>query len=153
MNTAKKGRAWAWGLGAFYLAFAGSSLTFALYANTQRIDLVSTDYYQQATTYQAHLEKMQRSTALPADSSWSLSQSNGAWSLHFPVDQTASPSGTIHLYRPNDSRRDHHLTIALGPDGSQPLARNLQPGLWQVKVDWSRGETTYFSQLPLVVEP
>lgn len=140
------GRSWAWGIAGTYTFFALATLTFVGFTLTQRTDLVSADYYQQANTHHSHMEAAARARALPADQRWQATLNGDHLICLFP---RADIQGTLHLYRPADERLDRELEIDLW-QGPQQID-DLQTGRWQLKILWQMDGQDYYHQQDLLV--
>ncbi len=153
-RAGKGGRAWAWGVAAVYTVFALMAVSFAIFASVQSVDLVSSDYYQRELKHQEHMENALRAQALPSGVAWSVQALANGLLCSFPVEKMlgAAPSGTIHLYRPNDARLDRHFVI--GTEGGQQrlVTGPLKSGLWRVRFQWAVGGEEYFQEIVLEVD-
>ena len=153
-SALRKGRAWAWGITGLCLLFISTTLGFVAFSFSQRVDLVSPDYYQREIEHQRQIDKAARTATLPEGVGWKLVR-EGDWIVFsFPREQVKEEvRGVIHLYRPSDARLDREWPIELDPEGRQrlPLAE-LAAGFWRVKIDWRMGGEEYYSELAIKVE-
>ena len=153
-SVVQTGRAWAWGIVGACVLFIGVMLGFVAFSFSQRVDLVSRDYYQREIEHQQQIDRVTRTGSLPAGIAWDLAQEGGQAVFAFPLERVEKPvRGSIHLYRPADASLDQKWKIALDGAGRQrvPLA-SLEPGRWRVKIDWKLGEKEYYSEFALTVE-
>jgi len=151
-KTNTGGRAWAWGVTAVYTIFALMAISFAIFAAGESVDLVSSDYYQRELEHQEHIENVRRTEALPAGTTWSVGALPNGLLCSFPVEQVGVPSGSIHLYRPDDSRLDRRFEIGL-VDGEQRLLMGpLKSGLWRARFEWAVEGLEYYEEIELEAE-
>ncbi len=150
----KGGRAWSLGVAGAYMVLVVLVLGFVGFALTQEVELVSADYYQRAIGHQDHIDSVKRAQALPAEVAWTATREGGQFAFAFPVHKIRGTlQGTIHLYRPDDFRRDREYAIALDANGRQLLpAADLEAGLWRAKIRWDHGAVGYYSELVLRVD-
>lgn len=149
-----QGRGWSWGIVAAYLLFAATTLGFVAFSFSQRVDLVSRDYYQRETDHQQQIDRVERTGMLPDGIAWSMRRQGEQILFQFPQDQVEGKvEGSMHLYRPSNASLDRKLIIKLDANGQQSLAANeLEAGLWRVKISWSLGAEEYYSEFAFVME-
>lgn len=142
---------WGHGIVLSFIIF-GAGLAVSLYiAFSNRIELVSDDYYERGLSYQRQMQRMADAAGL--DSAVSAVMSDGMLVVTVPrSDTVAVVSGILRLFRPSDGRRDVIVPIALDGTGRQriPVAA-LEPGLWRLKVDWTEGGKAYYHEQPVVI--
>jgi nitrogen fixation protein FixH len=127
-------------------------VTFVAWAMRQREDLVSADYYEREVRYQQQLDSMNRSQTLAAQVRITFDPSQPAIVITLPGDKRQGARGQVHLYRPSDARLDRELPLALDADGVQRLdAKQLNNGLWKVRVKWNANGQEYFLDQPVIV--
>lgn len=144
----QRGRPWLWGTIIVYSLFASGTLGFVYFASSQKVDLVSEDYYKQELQYQNHIETVRRTDRDAKSVQWNLSPDGAAVEFHFP----SSVSGTITFYRPSTSKLDRTFTIAAGTDGVQRIpVESIPKGFWKVKIDWKEQSTAYYTEIDVTI--
>ena len=127
-------------------------VTFVAWAMRQREDLVSADYYEHEVRYQQQLDSMNRSQTLATQVVVTFDPAQQAIVIALPSDKRSGATGRVHLYRPSDARLDREWPLALNADGVQRLdAKQLDNGLWKVRVKWSADGQEYFLDQPVIV--
>jgi hypothetical protein len=127
-------------------------VSFVAWAMRQRDDLVSTDYYEREVRYQQQLDSMNRSQTLAAQVVVTFDPTQLAIVITLPSDKRQGATGQVHLYRPSDARLDRELPLVLNADGVQRLdAKQLDNGLWKVRVKWNANGQEYFLDQPVIV--
>ena len=149
-----RGRGWPWGILAAYLLFMATTLGIVAFSFSQRVDLVSRDYYQREIDHQRQIDRVERTGALPGGIVWSMGWEGERVFFQFPQDQVEGKvEGIMHLYRPSNASLDRTLVIKLDANGRQSLAADeLDSGLWRIKISWSLGAEEYYSEFAFVVE-
>jgi nitrogen fixation protein FixH len=143
---------WPISIMAFFAIAITFSVCFVTWALRQRDDLVSADYYEREVRYQTQLDSMNRSQAVATKTVVTFEPNLQTIVITLPEAQTPGMTGSIHLYRPSDSRLDRELPLALTADGTQRLdTKQLGDGLWKVRVKWSANGQDYFLDQPVIV--
>ena len=152
-TTTKKssGRLWAWGTVIVYCLFAGGTIGFVLFASTQKVELVSDDYYKNEVVYHDQIERVNRTNALDESVEWHLSDDKKT--LDFLFSLRLVKEGTITFYRPSASAMDKIYTIKTDEAGSQQVSlAGLQEGMWRVKVQWQDNDgKSYYKEANLTL--
>lgn len=149
----RRGRSWAWGVIGAYSAFALLTLTMVGFAFSHRVDLVSDDYYQREIDHQRHIDRVERTSELPAGAQWSISHEEGSFLFQLPLVHFADDlQGRIHFYRPDNSTLDRTFGIELDASGSQRITSAGMPiGHWRIRIEWQAGGLGYYSERELNV--
>lgn len=137
---------WNWGVGiaTVYAIFAGATLGFVTFAMSERVDLVSPDYYVESLGHDARQDAAARASAL--GSSFHIERGQAGVTIQWPHD--ARPDrGSVTLYRPADSRADRRIATAPDRDGQQVISIAAIPaGAWVVQCEWTSGGVTYYAE-------
>ncbi|MBS1809984.1 MAG: FixH family protein [Acidobacteria bacterium] len=142
---------WGYGIAAVYTVFALSTLGIVAFTMTQKIELVSPDYYAKEVKYEQQINRQRQTNALEQPVTCVLSEDGQSVKLQFPA-QSANVQGTILFYRPSDSARDQEFAIALSADSSQTIpTAKLAKGLWRVKVTWSSDGRDFYNEFIVMV--
>lgn len=139
---------WGWGVATVYTLFALATLAFAAYSFTQKVELVSADYYSKGNDFDQHAGRVRNSQALAKPVQQSYDASKRVLTLRFPQ---AVSKGSVLLYRPSESGLDQ--TFVLHCDSNNEMiipTSSLIQGHWRVQIEWeSEGKSFYdeFSQV------
>ncbi|MBK9247317.1 MAG: FixH family protein [Ignavibacteria bacterium] len=144
----QRGRPWLWGTIIVYCLFASGTLGFVFFASSQKVDLVSEDYYKQELQYQQHIETVKRTGDAAKKVQWNLSAD--ATSIDFQIPNSAT--GTIRFYRPASSTLDKSFAMKAGSDGVQriPVA-DIAKGYWKVKIEWKEQNNSYYEETEVTI--
>ena len=141
---------WPLAIALAYGLFAVLTIGFVVFAVRNPTDLVSRDYYRDEIRHQERMDSEQRAQNDPDAPTVAMNKAARTCVIHFPG--TAPASGTLTLYRPSDAKLDR--TVAVSLDGKQSQTLDLAdsvPGLWRLRIEWTRSNETYFSEEVLVL--
>lgn len=131
--------------------FASGVVSYIVFAQTNRMELVGADYYEQEIRFQQRIDSVDRTRAVQKDVT--VGYDKGLIRIVLPAEHAKqNPTGGIHLYRPSNSKLDQHVKLVVGPSGEQQLdAKSLQGGLWKVRVTWTVGKDEFYFDQSIVV--
>ena len=136
----------------FALFFAGT-VGLVVMACSQKVDLVSTDYYEQELKFQGRIDRVERTRHAAGHAAIAYDAASRSITVSLPPEQSRlTVLGSIELYRPSASGMD--LAVRFAPDatGTQRLdASGLAPGLWRVRVSWTAEKENYYFEQKVVV--
>jgi hypothetical protein len=120
-------------------------------AVTTNFELVDKDYYKNELRYQQVIDASNRSNAL--SSSVLLSQTERDILLELPAEmKNKTITGELFFYCAYDSRKDRRLVINTGTEAIQVFDKSvIEPGKYTVKINWSSGETNYYSEKSITI--
>jgi len=138
---------WNWGKGmaTVYIVFVIGTLSFVVYALTQKVELVSKDYYAQEVAYQKRIEQIERTNAL--SESVNIDIANNKVNILFPTEAIPQ-KGTIHFYHPSTSSLDTIITIKENNSEKSMMIdiATLPKGHWKIVTKWFSNNTDYYSE-------
>ncbi len=151
ITSKSRGRLWSWGTAIVYCIFAGGTIAFVIFTTTQKVDLVSEDYYKKEVVYHDQIERINRTNALDESVDWHIG--NNGKTLDFLFSLRLVKGGTITLYRPSSSSMDKKYTITVRDEGLQRIpVEELAKGLWRVKVEWYDNDgKSYYKEAELTL--
>jgi hypothetical protein len=142
---------WPLGIILTFVIFISGTIGLVVMAFSQKVDLVSEDYYEQEIKFQNRLDRLGHTQHLGATVAYEAAAKQIL--IRLPDSQAGQAvTGRIQLYRPSAAGLDREL--ALNPDqtGAQSLdAGSLRPGLWKVRITWNVGKQEYFLDQQIVV--
>jgi len=137
---------------AWFIVFGIFLVSFIVWAVRQRVDLVADNYYEHEVRYQQRLDRLNNSQALAAQTVVTFNSASHSIVITLPAAESLGAAGRIHLYRPSDARLDQDIPLLLNSRGVQQLdARQLQDGLWKVRLEWSANGRDFYVDQPVVV--
>ena len=149
----KKREWWPIGIGVFYLLFVLSFLLFITFANSQKTELVETNYYEKGIQYQQQIDSIDRTKALHGEIRVTYQKEANRITLHFPDSISKQQvKGAVVFFRPSDEDKDFTLPLTINAAGKQIIPdKQLVSGLWRVKLKWVMSQETYFHEIKLIV--
>ncbi|HSU57242.1 MAG TPA: FixH family protein [Candidatus Dormibacteraeota bacterium] len=145
---------WPWAIiCAFSLFFCGT-ISLVVLASSQKVDLVSSDYYEKEIKFQNQIERFHSTARLGAQASVAYDATNKLISINLPAEQVGHAlSGRIEFYRPSSASLDRVLTLSPNSNGIQTIdTTGLVPGLWKVRVSWTASEGEFFIDQRVVIK-
>ena len=129
-----------------FLVFAAMICYLVYRAVTTNFELVDKEYYKNELRYQQVIDASNRSAAL--SSPVLLNQTEQGIFLELPAEmKNKIINGELFFYCAYDSRKDRRLLINTGTEANQVFDKSvIEPGTYTVKVNWSSGETNYYSE-------
>ena len=136
----------------FVLFFAGT-VGLIVMACSQKVDLVSADYYEQELKFQGRIDRLERTRHAATQATVAYDANQQCITISLPADQAGHEvSGHIELYRPSAAGLDREVKLTPDAKGVQRLdATGMVPGLWKVRVSWTVEQQDYFLDQKVVV--
>ncbi|HXP59194.1 MAG TPA: FixH family protein [Dongiaceae bacterium] len=151
MNTTRN--LWPYGIILTFVLFISGTATLVFVACSQKVDLVSDDYYEQELRYQQQVDRLDHTQNLHGAAAVTFDPAALSITISLPATPVQLPIlGRICLYRPSDVRLDREVALAVDAAGTQHVdASKLQTGLWRVRVFWTADGKDYFVDRSIVV--
>jgi len=130
---------WGWRIALIYTTFALATIGFMIFSFTQKVDLVSKQYYADELKYDAKM--LAENNTMKLSEVLSVTNNGDLLSIQFP---NTPESGAIHLYRPSESDLDKEIKIVGGRAEQTFSIATLQAGLWIAKIEWKSDNTTFY---------
>ena len=132
---------WGWRIALIYTTFALATIGFMIFSFTQKVDLVSKQYYADELNYDAKM--LAENNTMKLSEVLLVTNNGDLLSIQFP---NTPESGAIHLYRPSESDLDKEIKIAGGRAEQSFSIATLQTGLWIAKIKWKSDNTTFYAE-------
>ena len=138
----------------FVLFFAGT-VGLVVMAFSQKVDLVSADYYEQELKFQGRIDRVEQTQKAATQATVAYDAANHCITVSLPPDQARLEVwGSIELYRPSAAGMDRAVRFKPDANGTQRLdASAMAPGLWRVRVTWTAEKENYYLDQKVVVAP
>ena len=141
-----------WGTGILIvviLIFSGV-IAFFLYSLTLESSLVETNYYEKELVYQERIDRIRNTESLPEKIR--VTVSDNAIVIHYPsMVKGMVPEGNLWFYRPSDEARDFRIPVNWGDTTLQLVRRDILPGRWLVKIEWTLDGKGYYQEESIIV--
>jgi hypothetical protein len=143
---------WPYALIGTFIIFITGTVGLVVMACSQKVDLVSENYYDQEIKYQSRIDSSVRAKNLGATITYDSSTRHVIISL--PARQVGKKlSGQIQFYRPAAAGLDLEFKLQPDANGIQSLdAAKLQNGLWKIRVAWNAGGQDFFLEQEIVTD-
>ena len=140
---------WGKGIVIAFILFAAALFAAVGFTLSQRVDLVTDNYYEKELKYQEHIDVLKETGNL--ESRLLIQNSEGAVVFTFPDGKTV-PAGEINFYRPSDASKDFSVNVSTDGNGIQlvPTAK-LDRGMWKVQVTWYSGNKKFYKEEKLFI--
>lgn len=137
---------WGWKIALLYSGFVVMMLVLVGMSVSQKIDLVSEDYYAMELIHQQKIDKIRRAGALEEGVKWRLGEE--FLEITFPENfDKNTVSGDIILYCPADNSKDRVIPIKLDSGTTQRIPRaGVRTGRYHLQVDWAVKDVTYWNE-------
>lgn len=144
---------WPWAIVLTFVLFISGTVSLVVMACSQRVELVSPNYYEQELQFQGQLDRMNRTSQLAAPAKVSYDPVHKLIAISLPPEhQGRKATGRIDLYRPSAAGQDRRLALQTDERGSQNLdAARLGTGLWKLRLTWQVDGQEYFHEQPVVI--
>ena len=144
---------WPLGIILTLAVFITGTVGLVVMACSQRVDLVSPDYYERELKYQGQIDRVERTHRAASQGSVAYDAAGKCITVSLPADQVSlAVWGSIELYRPSAAVMDHAVSLKPDAKGIQRLdASGLAPGLWRVRVSWTSEKQNYYLEQEVVV--
>lgn len=136
---------WGTKLGIMASIYVIGVLIFVGFSTTQKINLVSKDYYPTAINHQEQITKIKN--ALQMETPVTIEQVGENIEIRFPDEMKNGIEGDIIMYRPADYDLDLKYKLALNESGVHVLStNNLLKGRYTIKLDWVQSDVPYYKE-------
>lgn len=136
---------WGTKLGIMASIYVIGVLIFVGFSTTQKINLVSTDYYPTGVKHQDKINKIKNAQQL--ETPIGIEQVGDQIQITFPADMKSGVEGDIIVYRPADYDLDLKYKLALNDSGVQVISTNeLLQGRYTIKLDWVHNNVPYYKE-------
>ncbi len=148
----KKENQFLYGIVLILILFLLVHVGFVFFASQQDFPLVADDYYQKELQYQDQIDRLNR--AYDSQIYIHVTVENRTVHLTYPSQFLEGDiQGTLHLFRPSDSKMDQYFPLTVNRDLTQVLSpETLASGRWILYVDWMQNGKTYSLVKNLYVE-
>jgi hypothetical protein len=138
---------WGVGIAIVYILFVLGMLTLVFKSRSQKIDLVTENYYQQELAYQEEIDAKQRvedSGCMPV-----IQKKSNQYQIQIPGSKGNPIQGSLLAYCPSNKKEDRLISLKPTNDGQWLLdLESLSPSQYILKLHWSKGGEIYAASLP-----
>ncbi len=144
---------WPYAIILTFIVFICGTIGLVVMASSQRVDLVSNNYYEQELKYQGQIERAKHARQLNTPTLIAYDRTHQQIALTLPQEHSGRPlTGQIQLYRPSEAALDRQFRLQPDTQGHQTLdASNLRPGLWKIHIDWTVDKEDFATDQQVVI--
>jgi hypothetical protein len=134
---------WGYKIAFLYGGFVVIVLASVVFAMTQRVDLVTNNYYDKGISFQDQIDRNSRTRALKEKTEILIIENS--IKLKFPnLPDKNNPKDYILLYRPSDPSKDIKMPVSADSLCFQRIPTDkLAKGFWKIKLNWTSGGAEY----------
>jgi hypothetical protein len=153
MNTSRN--LWPLGIIVTFVLFFAGTVGLVVMAFSQKVDLVSADYYEQELKFQGRIDRIEQTRKAAGQATVAYDAPSRCITVSLPPEQARLEVwGSIELYRPSAAGMDRAVRFKPDANGTQRLdASAMAPGLWRVRVTWTAEKENYYLDQKVVVAP
>lgn len=151
MKTSKN--LWPLGIILTFIVFISGTVGLIVMAATQRVDLISGNYYEQEIKYQSRIDSLSRAQQLGTNASIVYDLALKRILITLPEEHVdVGVTGRVELYRPSMAGLDRQIPLDMKDNNVQSIdASELQRGLWRVRAIWTVNKTEFALDQKIVV--
>ncbi len=134
---------WGYKILAVYLVFVAGIVVMVYKSSTQKIDLVTTDYYAKELKYQERIDAVKRTTALSGKVRYEVKENTITITLPAEFD-SKEVTGNILLYYPANSSKDISKDFTTGNRIITIALPAFAKGSYQFQLNWKADGYAYY---------
>ncbi|SEI58201.1 FixH protein [Dyadobacter koreensis] len=141
---------WGAGIAILYSGFVAMILVLVGMSASQKIDLVTDNYYAEELQFQDKINKSERAKALEDPLKWEVDEKGIL--IHYPKSfSEKNLSGKVNLYCPSDDSKDLHFQVSTKNNIQFIASSEIPDGRYYLQIDWKNGEDTYWNEDLIVI--
>ncbi len=143
---------WGWKMALVYTAFVVAIMTFVFKARSEKIDLVTKEYYEKELQFKDRMEASNNANEL--FSSISVKNEKGSIEIQLPQQQAKRIlNAQVHFYCPSDADKDVQLDLNPDENAHQSLLTStLKSGNYLAKLQWKADDKNFFIEKKLRID-
>jgi hypothetical protein len=132
-----------------YAIFITGILFMVFTSSSQKMDLVTTDYYAKELKYQEKIDKASRVNALSEELQYQIK--DNTITINFPKDFLAKKlTGTVNLYCPADEDKD--ITQNFSLQDTALIIKTTNKGQYELHINWQADGITYYFEKKIFIQ-
>jgi|APLak6261661892_1056031.scaffolds.fasta_scaffold08701_2 hypothetical protein len=142
---------WGTKIASLYIGFVALVIFMVSFSMSQKIELVSPDYYAKELKYQDKINEMNNANALSEPVTHTINTTG--IEIQFPTLFTnKTVKGEIVFFCPSDANKDYKTPLTLNRSGSQTIAKSsLHSGMYKMQLSWTADNKNYFTEETIVI--
>ncbi len=134
-----------------YLFFVAGILLLVFKSSSEKVDLVTKDYYQKELKYEQKIDEAERAQSLSSPLQYEVS--NNKVLITFP-EEMKGKAITAHtlLYYAADETRDSVYNLHTDSAKLVMILPESDKGMYELKMDWKVDTTKYYSEHKVLIK-
>jgi hypothetical protein len=133
-----------------YLGFVALIITLVVFSFSQKVDLVSPDYYARELNFESEIIKMKNEAALVEKPKVTLI--NSQLSITFPAAFSGKNiTGSVLVYKPSDANADFTQEIETNQNNVVIATQGFSAGMRKVKINWKVDSLYYLTESIVII--
>ncbi|MFN3343500.1 MAG: FixH family protein [Flavobacteriales bacterium] len=136
---------WGYRIVILYIGFVAIIITLVSMSMSQRLDMVTPNYYQEELQFQGKIDRREAARSLKEPLSWVVEEKSIR--LLFPKEFSGQElNADITFFRPSDARQDKKMSIT-GTELVQKISiEGMEHGYWEMKIEWRAGDKAFYDE-------
>jgi hypothetical protein len=132
-----------------FVIFIAGILFMVFTSSTQKMDLVTTDYYARELKYQEKIDEASRVNALSEEIRYQINDK--AIAIYFPKDFSGKKiSGRANLYCPSDEQKDRVQNFLVQDE--ELIIPTVNKGQFELHISWQVNGINYYFEKKIFIE-
>ena len=141
---------WGYKILLVYIIFITGIMFLVFKSSSQKMDLVTTDYYAKELKYQQKIDAMKNVHQLSDTVKYEMNE--GKLTIVFPKDFAGKKiTGDVLLYCPSDEDKDVTQNFSVQDLSVIIPVHVYNKGLYELQLSWQANETSYYFEKKLVI--
>lgn len=135
---------WGYRIAIGFITFCLITIGVTIFLMTQKVDVVTDNYYDKELKYQEQLDRVARTRALKEV--MEISNTGKEIIIKFPnTPDKNQKNDFISLYRPSDNTKDVKIPVLTDSSRTQIVnIDRLTRGYWKLQINWTSGGSEYY---------
>lgn len=142
---------WGYKILVVYLSFIAGIIFLVYKSSSQKVDLVTPDYYQQELKYEQKIDEAERAQSLSSPIKYEVNKNE--ISVYFPDEMKGKKiTAQTLLYHAADESKDSVYTLETTSGKFIMALPETDKGMYELKMNWKVDTTNYYSEHKVTIE-
>lgn len=134
-----------------YLFFIAGILVLVYKSSSEKVDLVTKNYYQQELKYEQKIDEAERAQALSSPIKYEVNKNE--ISIYFPEEMKGRKiTAETLLYYAADESKDSVYNLQTNSGRLTLVLLEAYKGMYELKMDWNVDTTKYYSEHKVLIK-
>lgn len=142
-----------WGarIALLYIGFVVLIITLVSMSVSQRLDLVTPNYYQEELKFQNKIDRKEAASSLKEPLRWEVK--SGTVEITFPREfANEKIEGEILFFRPSDARMDKTVPISANDLTQIINTSEFTQGYYEMQISWNAGAKSFYNEASIQIK-